>query len=796
MVNNNNDPDLDSLIGTIPPDEGDDSRSVYNDNNLPNGNDPGFGGNTSNMDVDKARRDMDMAKQEKDKADREVDNLDAASNNDVPKTNTVQEKTKEKTKNNSKKLRQPTFYESRKNMYDALQSQARQQNTLSRLRLRREREKKNELYEKSKKAFLDAVFKTKNKVKDMSKNAQNDYEKYHDKSFKDVFKQAGHDSVNDLKDVAHTLGAVFKYTGGFAISKAKDHFKQNREKYAQVAEKSSLDKDEKPSLFGKIKNMAHKTMDKIKQHFGRVKAVSNKAAQKARTAIKDPDAAYNKMLDKFDNKALEKALNGMKDAKEANPETVLAAATNAGKGKFSEKMADRFRDRLHRRHENRVELGKPNKQGLECVKDDKVPGGFRFKATKDVELKTGIMTKNGEEKTLRLKKGETTGLYVPHGRTQREAFAKFTHGDKDINMLLDHNSRIDIDKHNKQTDILSKHSLVTDSQIKLGPDAEMGSGNLITKSHANFNKGVVEDNHINNAQVKSHNDLKHNGISDEYQFENHGAVTNSQFERGSFVSMGGTPTSNLKTFNANIMNTDSNHQIENANINNANVYNSDLYDTAIQDGTLNQAKINHSKLMLNGSSRVIHSEIHNTVVNTGHGNSSQFVAQDSALNNSRVSVPTGKHQIYNQSSINYADSTGTITMDQSMVDANKDNIAVLRNMKFEKGVISNLNHPVALTEMSINGSRHEFKHGQLDTFKVEKNDAVKDLTSRLSHPESEPTDSVKTDEGSVSRSDMNTVQSASVKPINNEIEHVDSRDFNAPIDEPSIDPNDDLDIGA
>lgn len=676
----------------------------------------------------------------------------------------------------------------------AEKAQSVQANLLNNL-LHRKNEKEREKGDATSK-FKDVAEQVINKFQNSFARVQEESKKQYDKNMdpnyspKDAIKDAGAGAWQDFKKSFREIGSMTKLLGGYALGKTVEHLKHNKEKFAenmdygQMQKTSFADKLKSAKERGKV--FIDKFKDKVNDYNGigsqklqNAKTVGQKAYQKGKDAVRDPYSALNKVLNKFDDKVLAATQDQIKKGQNSfNPEAPLKngfwrnmanAARVYGGFKLGQKVADHQHDRNEKvqAHTNelnnkRIELGRVNDQGFMCIKDDNTPGGFRFEAVRDTKLPTGT-DKDGKQTYMNFKSGESTGVIIPKGRKQKEEFAQLTHGDQPINLAIDHDSKLTIDKHSKQSikDIMQTKGAIQNSEVNVTRDGSLNKSMDIENSTVNVTDNATSPV-IKQAGVESLGNVDNVNIQNTTDFYNNGHIQNSNFNKTHVYNPQGVPIKDSQFENSrlNYENAkDPNLQINTVKGKHATVYNSLLYDSNLDHGTYDNSYVNQTNADLTNNSYVSNSNMNKVQVKREDLNAGKLVAENSQINRSTIGLSAYNDQHLDTSVVDNAVMVGKNDLNKASIESKKSSF--IRNFSASKFVADLHNKAVKFTEKHlINNRTHSITDDNVPNNLV-MNDVDQQAVASNTGVE-HPINDVQTDEGKISAMDRLKILSRSV----------------------------------
>lgn len=423
----------------------------------------------------------------------------------------------------------------------------------------------------------------------------------------------------------------------------------------------------------------------IRQASGHVQHAFAQVGQKIKNTpsfLVAAPAAYHKMLDKFDERKINMAMNSMTHSQA----------------------------RLDARRQNNIELGKVNKQGLSLEPNPK--GGFYFVAHKDTKIPTGRSDGRGQQ-YMHLAKGQHTATIVPQGRKAMQALAHYSHGDKAITLGADSNSTIVLGKHLKNPDILNSKTAgnlsMRSSYLKLDKDAELGLGVDLDHSRAEVN-GKTTGLHM------KHSNGKFNGPVKDSDFENCYNVVNN----GSMDSVNATASAihnntHMKdaTIARSVVNTSAKNDFQQVDVQDAQLDNTTAVGnylskdpnkrTFIKHGHYIDSQVRASNLDIGTNSTVHNSSISGSYARNQDPLTSSLTMDGSNVENSTMALKHGQRQMYNGADLSSVLATGNQSLLNSSLRGSKKFPVFLRNAQL-KNVLSNTQlTPIALTETTFDG---------------------------------------------------------------------------------------------
>lgn len=648
--------------------------------------------------------------------------------------------------------------------------------------LNRKNQKQREK-EKSTSAFKDVVDNVLNKFNtslDKFKEASRDSYKKNmspDYSPKDAIKDAGMDVVHDFAKSFREVGELGKVIGGAAMSKTVNALKKNKEKFAgavplsgkdkqSFVEKLNAAKEKGRDFMSKFRGKIRDTKDHPKRALDKAKAVSQRAINKGREFAKDPLGNMYKGYRNIEAKAYKKVQDQIDKGKKGlgNPEAqgfgkTMANAFRYFAGGKAAKVMDKERANFtvkYKHHENkRIELGKVNDQGLMCVKDDKIKGGFRFEAVRDTGFPTGELDKHGKPVYMHLEKGQTTGVIVPKGRKQMESFAQMTHGDRDINLGISHDSVVTFDKNSSAMPdkVLSGAGKIVNSEVNFKKGSRLIGKPDIENSTVNVND-VTVDPEIYSSGVKSLGKANNVKLKNMSMFDNHGSVKSSTFQKGSFVN-----TNHSQVENSNFFDTAADYSgqgessiVKNSHIKHAQVRDTDFERSDVNNGSFSNSAIRHSNLNLTNNSHIETAMVDNSQVTREHENAGRLLVNHAHLDHDTVGLSMYNDQKVTASVVRNAFMSGRNNIENSIMHSDTTHPSLVRNFSGKNLNVQLHDKGAAFTEAEIpNGHNHQIGDSNLPKDR-ELNDqnmqAIKDGLG-VEHT----IDDTQTDEGKISAID-------------------------------------------
>lgn len=431
-------------------------------------------------------------------------------------------------------------------------------------------------------------------------------------------------------------------------------------------------------------NFFKRIQTKQKEIVSRVQNVYQKAQQEVK---KLPE-----FIEQTRDKVLNKSVNVLKNAT-----------------KKIEKAQKKFK-------EKHIELNHPNVQGLELVRDDKNPNGFRFKATRTISIKTGLMDENNKPIMMSLEKGKTTGMIVPKGRKNKEMLAKYSHGNRFIKFVPDHDSTITMEDDLAKRDIFGQTGpVVKNSDVTLAGKAELGKDSAILNSQDvrisnKFNSSEISDSR----KINLHKEVTKAQIDNSYGINSYGEVENSQIAQSSYHNS--SPKGKLvnSVISYSDVRNSNGESIVNAAVNDAITLNSNVVGfengekTIINKGLYQNTNVLKSRLNLSDDSKIANSNVNNTQI--FNQDQSTVSVVNSNLDHDTMTLKGDNIQAIDTANIDHAIMTGDNAISKSEISASSDRPTIIRNFGGQYLDIHSHNKAVKLTDkMNVNGQGKEIR---------------------------------------------------------------------------------------
>lgn len=363
---------------------------------------------------------------------------------------------------------------------------------------------------------------------------------------------------------------------------------------------------------------------------------------------------------------------------------------------------------------NRVELGHPNVQGLELVRDKDNPNGYRFKATKKISIPTGEVNEDGTKKYMHLEAGDTTGLIIPKGKANTQALAAYSHGEKYVKLALSHDSTLTMEDGLNNPDIFGKSvGSISNSDVTLSGKGGLDGINRIENSH-----NVVIDNTFKDSQVQDSRNInlyapvEASNINRSYHVLTHGAISNSEINASTVDNSGNGPIADAKV-NYSTVALGNQEGIAFSDINSANLKHTSVIGfkdgnkTIIHQGNYANSTVSASKINVSPSSSIEGSTVSNTQIQHASANRSRTVVRDSDLDHVTMALEDGNIQATDNVNLKNVMAVGDVAAANSEVNADPNHPAFMRNFGMQNALIDTKEKSPMLFDGNLDGKGQE-----------------------------------------------------------------------------------------
>lgn len=417
--------------------------------------------------------------------------------------------------------------------------------------------------------------------------------------------------------------------------------------------------------------------------------------------IKDANAFIHKSVDKI--KHLPDHVQDIREKATAKMANVLQDGAN--KLKNQQKI-------YQAKH---IELNHPNIQGLELVRDNDNPDGFRFKATKDISIPVDSADRNGKPKYLHLEKGQTTGMIIPKGRKNKEALAEYSHGNKFIKFAVDHDSTVTMNSNLQDRDIFGKSiGEISNSDITLSGKAQLDQGNVIHDSiDVNVADQLAQTKIINSRNVELNAPVTKSFINHSNDISTSAPIAHSSIDSSS-LSNSGTGSINNSAIAFSKVALSNDETIANSAVAHATVLNTSVIGfedgemSKIENGLYQNSTIGSSEITMSDGSRIANSTINKTQIVTDGQNSTMTSITGSDLDNVTMSTMGNDIQALSDVNLDHAMVNGDVALENSEISSNAQRPNYIRNLSAHHLIVDTNNKSIALADMmNLNGKGME-----------------------------------------------------------------------------------------
>ena len=417
--------------------------------------------------------------------------------------------------------------------------------------------------------------------------------------------------------------------------------------------------------------------------------------------IKDANAFIHKSVDKI--KHLPDHVQDIREKATAKMANVLQDG------------ADKLKEQQKIYQAKHIELNHPNIQGLELVRDDDNPDGFRFRATKNISIPVDSADQNGKPKYLHLEKGQTTGMIIPKGRKNKEALAEYSHGNKFIKFAVDHDSTVTMNSNLQDRDIFGKSiGEISNSDITLSGKAQLDQGNIIHDSiDVNVTDQLSQTKIINSRNVELNAPVTKSFINHSNDISTSAPIAHSSIDSSSLSNSGtGTINNSAITFSKVALSND--ETIANSAVAHATVLNTSVIGfedgemSKIENGLYQNSTIGSSEITMSDGSRIANSTINKTQIVTDGQNSTMTSITGSDLDNVTMSTMGNDIQALSDVNLDHAMVNGDVALENSEISSNAQRPNYIRNLSAHHLIVDTNNKSIALADMmNLNGKGME-----------------------------------------------------------------------------------------
>lgn len=477
------------------------------------------------------------------------------------------------------------------------------------------------------------------------------------------------------------------------------------------------------------------------------KLAAHSVAVLPKTLQQGPDK-FHKALDKIDEAKINMAMNSM----------------------------TRSKTRLNARRENNMELGKVNKQGLSL--EEAPQGGFYFVAHKDTKIPTGQTNGRGQV-YMHMKKGQHTATIVPQGRKSMQALARYSHGDRNITMNADSNSRIILGKNLKNPDILNAKTAgnltLRNSVLNLDKNADLGKNVILQNSQVKAND-KLQDLHMNNSHADFQGSVKDSSFDNCYNIQNSGTMNGVTGRASSIVNR-----TNMKDalIERSSVETNAKNDFQQATVRDAQLNGTTVVGdytskdpnkrTIIQHGHYEDSQVRASNLDIGTNSYVRGSSIAGSYAKNQSPLTSRIMMNGSNVQSSTLSAKNGQQQQYSGADLQHVLAVGNQKVVNSSINASKDNPTFLRNADLNSVLSSTRSTPVAFAEVRLDGKGKQISDNNIPKMlQLVKHGAAYNLMRRITGyvTNGKPLSTINTKRGKMVPADqINTVSSNLASPV-------------------------------
>ena len=417
--------------------------------------------------------------------------------------------------------------------------------------------------------------------------------------------------------------------------------------------------------------------------------------------IKDANAFIHKSVDKI--KHLPDHVQDIREKATAKMANVLQDG------------ADKLKKQQKIYQAKHIELNHPNIQGLELVRDNDNPDGFRFKATKDISIPVDSADRNGKPKYLHLEKGQTTGMIIPKGRKNKEALAEYSHGNKFIKFAVDHDSTVTMNSNLQDRDIFGKSiGEISNSDITLSGKAQLDQGNVIHDSiDVNVADQLSQTKIINSRNVELNAPVTKSFINHSNDISTSAPIAHSSIDSSS-LSNSGTGTINNSAIAFSKVALSNDETIANSAVAHATVLNTSVIGfedgemSKIENGLYQNSTIGSSEITMSDGSRIANSTINKTQIVTDGQNNTMTSITGSDLDNVTMSTMGNDIQALSDVNLDHAMVNGDVALENSEISSNAQRPNYIRNLSAHHLIVDTNNKSIALADMmNLNGKGME-----------------------------------------------------------------------------------------
>ena len=417
--------------------------------------------------------------------------------------------------------------------------------------------------------------------------------------------------------------------------------------------------------------------------------------------IKDANAFIHKSVDKI--KHLPDHVQDIREKATAKMANVLQDG------------ADKLKEQQKIYQAKHIELNHPNIQGLELVRDDDNPDGFRFKATKNISIPVDSADRNGKPKYLHLEKGQTTGMIIPKGRKNKEALAEYSHGNKFIKFAVDHDSTVTMNSNLQDRDIFGKSiGEISNSDITLSGKAQLDQGNVIHDSiDVNVADQLSQTKIINSRNVELNAPVTKSFINHSNDISTSAPIAHSSIDSSS-LSNSGTGTINNSAIAFSKVALSNDETIANSAVAHATVLNTSVIGfedgemSKIENGLYQNSTIGSSEITMSDGSRIANSTINKTQIVTDGQNNTMTSITGSDLDNVTMSTMGNDIQALSDVNLDHAMVNGDVALENSEISSNAQRPNYIRNLSAHHLIVDTNNKSIALADMmNLNGKGME-----------------------------------------------------------------------------------------
>lgn len=378
------------------------------------------------------------------------------------------------------------------------------------------------------------------------------------------------------------------------------------------------------------------------------------------------------------------------------------------------KNVERLKAKRKEIDKSKVELGHPNVQGLELVRDKDNPQGYRFKATKKISIPTGEVNEDGTKKYMHMEAGDTTGLIIPKGKANTQALAAYSHGDKYVKLALSHDSTLTMEDGLNNPDIFGKSAgSISNSDITLS-----GKGSLDGINQINNSRNVVIDNSFKDTQISNSRNIslyapvEASNINNSYHVLTHGAISNSAINASTVDNSGNGPIADAKV-NYSTVSLGNQEGIAFSDIDSANLKHTSVIGfkdgnkTEIHQGNYANSTISASKISVSPSSSIEGSTVANTQIKHASENHSLTALHDSALDHVTMALEDGNIQATDNVNMKNVMAVGDIAASNSEISADQSHPAFMRDFGMQNTILDTKEKSPILFDGNLDGKGQE-----------------------------------------------------------------------------------------